>query len=132
MKDHIVYIIISVIFLLLTQMSRGFFRPLIYASAGLTQRDIDKHYDEVKHDERPYQTTSEYLLEKSSKPNLTRGLLIFDKLIFIPNIVAIAVAICMAFISGLENVFMFAMFFAAILAFLVGIVSGFLVRIKKI
>lgn len=129
--NYIFNIAISIFILLFTQMSRGFLRPLIYASAALTQRDIDKFYDEVKHDERLYQKKSEYLLENSPKPSLTRALITFDKLIFIPNLVAIVTAICTAFISGLEYVFSYMMFFTVIFAFLIAIVSGFIDRIKK-
>lgn len=115
---------------LVTQMAYGWFRGIVYLSAGVTNIDVEKFDEENERLGEP-KTESEWLLEVSKRPSFTGILQFFHGLIIIPNLIADCIMIAYCFTTAIDGIMSPVVTFTISFAFIIIIISGFVSAIAE-
>jgi len=85
----------------MTMLGRNFLYPIVYKSAGVTSKELDKYGEDPQIKKRDIYR---WLIEKSPKPQLTGALIILFRLLMLPVCTAVIIAIAGCFIPAVDEI----------------------------
>lgn len=85
----------------MTMLGRNFLYPIVYKSAGVTSKELDKYGEDPQIKKRDIYR---WLVEKSSKPQQTGVLIILFRLLMLPVCMAVIIAVAGCFTSAADEI----------------------------